>query len=66
MAPHWITISKSLPFFFVEIQQIAGQNQMAGARNRQKLGDSFDDAKDQGLDQKRQFHELLAKIKKWR
>ena len=32
----------------VEIEEVAGQNEMAGGRDRQKFGQPFDDAEDEG------------------
>ena len=42
----WITTSKTLPFI-VEIEQLTGQDQVAGAGNREKFGQSLDYAENQ-------------------
>ena len=42
---------EQLAAFVVEIQQRAGEDQMAGGRDRQKLGQAFDDTHHRGLGQ---------------
>jgi hypothetical protein len=45
MAPAWIAISKTLTFR-PEIEQAAGQDQVAGGGNRQEFGEALDQAHD--------------------
>jgi hypothetical protein len=37
---------EDMPFFIIEIEQMAHQNQVASGRNRQKLRQAFDDTED--------------------
>jgi hypothetical protein len=40
----------------VEVEQVAGQDQMSGRGDWQKLGESFDHAEDQRFEQQQGFH----------
>ena len=40
----------------VEAEQIGGEDQVAGARDRQELGEAFDDAEDERLEEERDIH----------
>ena len=47
-----------------EVQQRAGQDQVAGGRDRQELGQPLDDAHDQGLHQQHDIHLQLPRTKR--
>ncbi len=47
---------EQLAAFVIKMQQIAGQDQMTGAGNRQELGQPLDDAENQGVQQGREVH----------
>jgi hypothetical protein len=41
----------------VEVEQVAGEDQVAGAGDRQELGEAFDHAEDQRLEEQDDVHE---------
>jgi hypothetical protein len=43
----------------VEVEQVAGQDQVSGAGDRQEFGQAFDHAEDQRLQKQDDVHELL-------
>jgi len=47
---------EQLAAIVIEIQQVAGKNQMAGRGNRQELGQPLDDAEDEGFEQENRVH----------
>ena len=51
MAPVWMAMSKTLAFSPVKSSSDAGQDQVAGGRDRQELGQPLDHAHDRGLAQ---------------
>ena len=50
---------EQLAAFVVEIEQIAGENQVAGRGDRQEFGQPFDDAENQGFQEKNRVHAVL-------
>jgi hypothetical protein len=51
MAPVWITIRNSLPRSSLKLEQVAGEDQVAGRRDGQEFGQPLDDAEDEGMQQ---------------
>jgi hypothetical protein len=47
---------EGLAFFIIEIEEIGDKDQMAGARDRQELGQAFDESKDECFEQRYHFH----------
>ena len=56
MAPRLDDDFEQLAAIVVEIEQIAGENQMAGRGDRQEFGQPFDDAENQGFEEKNRIH----------
>jgi hypothetical protein len=48
----------------VEVQQVAGEDQVAGAGDRQEFGQAFDHAEDQRLEEQDDVHERLCAVRK--
>ena len=51
---------EQLAALVVEIEQIAGENQVTGRRHRQKLGNTFNDTENERLAKEQQIHSGLS------
>ena len=52
---------EDLALLVVEAEQVADQDQVAGAGDRQELGETFDDAQDERFEQERGFHSAAVR-----
>jgi hypothetical protein len=55
---------EQLAALVVEVEQIAGEDQVAGRGDRQEFGHALDDAENQGFEQEERIHKRLSAKKR--